>query len=99
MLQGNNKLQELKERFSSPSESQSVSHTGMNYIGNRPMQEPPYTLSYKRDRKERLERRKNGLPIYQTSSMPAPKKRTTRSNDSETSLTALNPGSASAMIA
>ena len=63
------KLDEIKERFGSPVSPHSSSMTGMSYVGKLPLQEPPYTLRYQRDRQERLERRKNGLPVNTSSSI------------------------------
>ena len=105
MIRGNKKLREIKERFVSPTSSQFSNSTGMSYIGNVPLQEPPYTLRYTRDRKERLERRKNGMPInitssIQSTSMPPPRRHTVRSKESvhENSLPELNLVAASAMM-
>ena len=62
MIASNKKMQEINERFVSPNSINSSSEAGISYMGTKPMSQPPYTINYIRDRRERVERRANGLP-------------------------------------
>ena len=62
MIASNKKMQEINERFGSPNSVNSSSEAAISYMGTKPMSQPPYTINYIRDRRERVERRANGLP-------------------------------------
>ena len=61
---------------------------GRSYIGNMPLKEPPYTLSYQKEKRERLYRIKHGLPHKATHNIGqiSMKSKKNKDFDSQTSL-------------
>ncbi len=64
LVKSDQQMQLLSERFQLNDQELFNSNSNRrSYIGNLPMQEPPYTLNYQKERRERMHRLKNGLPL------------------------------------